>query len=172
MQEVKVGSTRRRLPADFLMDPVVVVALAVLLVNDHVLKGQFGNWWTGKLSDVAGLVLFPVLLVALFESARRTFARSEWAVGVSAFWRAAWLTAMTFTIIKTVPAATVAAESLNHVAATPLRALGLVDGVTVRQDPSDLLAVPFVLLAVWVGYRWRQEPPRAIPSGRRSTPHT
>ena len=51
------------------MDPVVLVALGVLLLNDHMLKEQHGNWWTGKLSDVAGMVLFPVLLVAVFETA-------------------------------------------------------------------------------------------------------
>jgi hypothetical protein len=129
----------------------------VLLLNDHVLKEQFGNWWTGKLSDTAGVVLFPVLVVALFEGARRTLGRSGWAAGPSAFWLAAWLTAMAFAIIKTLPVATAAAESVNRVAVAPLRVLGLVDGVTVRQDPSDLLAVPFVLLAVWVGYRWRPE---------------
>ncbi len=158
MPEVRVGQLqRRRLAADFLMDPVVLVALGVLLLNDHMLKEQYGNWWTGKLSDVAGMVLFPVLLVAVFETARRTLGRSGWAAAPTAFLLAATLTAAAFAVIKTLPVATTVAESVNRVAASPLRAIGAVDGVTIRQDASDLLAVPFVLLAVWVGYRWRRD---------------
>ncbi len=41
-----------------LLDPVFVVALAVLLLNDHVWKAEFHNFWTGKLSDFAGLYAF------------------------------------------------------------------------------------------------------------------
>jgi hypothetical protein len=39
------------------------VALGVLLINDHVLKvvGVLPGWLTGKLSDVAGLIVAPVL---------------------------------------------------------------------------------------------------------------
>lgn len=54
-----------------LLHPVVVVSLAVLLLNDHVWKGLArGTPWsllTGKLSDVAGLVFLPVLVVAGLE---------------------------------------------------------------------------------------------------------
>jgi hypothetical protein len=44
-----------------------IVALIVLVANDHVLKGSAlaPAWLTGKLSDVAGLFLFPILLTAL-----------------------------------------------------------------------------------------------------------
>jgi hypothetical protein len=58
-------------PGGGLLHPVVVVSLAVLLLNDHVLKGLArGTPWslvTGKLSDIAGLVFLPVLVVAAFE---------------------------------------------------------------------------------------------------------
>src|SRR5690606_8076044 len=55
----------------WLSHPVTVLALAVLLVNDHVLKQAYGSWWTGKLSDVAGLVLAPALVaVAVAAGAR------------------------------------------------------------------------------------------------------
>lgn len=42
-----------------------MAALAVLLVNDHVLKGRYPGIVTGKLSDVAGLFLVGALLYAL-----------------------------------------------------------------------------------------------------------
>jgi hypothetical protein len=38
-------------------------AVAVLIVNDHVLKHRFPGLVTGKLSDFAGLFFFPLLLV-------------------------------------------------------------------------------------------------------------
>lgn len=45
----------------------MVIALVVLIINDQVLKWRFHNAFTGKLSDVAGLVFFPALVVALVE---------------------------------------------------------------------------------------------------------
>jgi quinol monooxygenase YgiN len=34
-----------------------VTSVAILLINDHVLKARFPGWWTGKLSDVAGVAM-------------------------------------------------------------------------------------------------------------------
>ena len=36
-------------------------AVALLAVNDHVLKDRAGGWWTGKLSDVVGVFIVAVL---------------------------------------------------------------------------------------------------------------
>jgi hypothetical protein len=47
--------------------PTPLAALVVLLVNDHVLKWHATSWLTGKLSDVAGLVCFPLLMLAVLE---------------------------------------------------------------------------------------------------------
>jgi hypothetical protein len=38
----------------WLTSPAFLVAIALLIVNDWVLKPAVGSWWTGKLSDVAG----------------------------------------------------------------------------------------------------------------------
>jgi hypothetical protein len=58
---------------DGLLDPVVVVALGVLIANDHLLKAAAAHTAlapvTGKLSDVAGMIFFPVLCVAGLELA-------------------------------------------------------------------------------------------------------
>jgi len=45
------------------------LGLAVLALNDHVLKGAdvLPGWLTGKLSDFAGLLFFPLLLQAGLE---------------------------------------------------------------------------------------------------------
>ena len=51
----------------YLRHPLSLSMLALWIVNDHLLKGWYGNAWTGKLSDVAGLIVFPLFLFALFE---------------------------------------------------------------------------------------------------------
>lgn len=43
-----------------------VIGLSLLLLNDFVLKELFGNWFTGKLSDFAGLLIFPLFWTAFF----------------------------------------------------------------------------------------------------------
>jgi hypothetical protein len=54
-------------PGDLMLRPAVLVAIVVLLMNDHVLKDQHPGTLTGKLSDLAGLFFFPVLLVSAAE---------------------------------------------------------------------------------------------------------
>ncbi|MEW7279011.1 hypothetical protein ABW636_10490 [Aquimarina sp. 2201CG1-2-11] len=45
---------------------VFVLGLIVLLLNDHFLKSYFHNNLTGKISDFAGILIFPMLLTFLF----------------------------------------------------------------------------------------------------------
>lgn len=54
-------------PAAALRRPLWWAALATLLVNDHLLKGAglLPGWITGKLSDVAGMIVAPALAVSL-----------------------------------------------------------------------------------------------------------
>ncbi|MBN1584730.1 MAG: hypothetical protein JXA89_28750 [Anaerolineae bacterium] len=42
-----------------LTDPPAIAAIGLLLLNDHVLKAAVPSWWTGKLSDLAGLYFSP-----------------------------------------------------------------------------------------------------------------
>lgn len=42
-----------------------IIALVILLLNDFLLKGLFGNWITGKLSDFAGLFVFSLFFANL-----------------------------------------------------------------------------------------------------------
>jgi len=45
-----------------LISPLFLSGLILLLVNDFYLKQQFHNYITGKLSDVAGLFIFPFFI--------------------------------------------------------------------------------------------------------------
>jgi hypothetical protein len=46
--------------------------LLLLLFNDHYFKFAFSNWLTGKLSDVAGIILLPLLLLYVFPQLKKT----------------------------------------------------------------------------------------------------
>ena len=60
--------SKRRL--DLLVTPGFVAALALLLANDLVLKARYGNWITGKLSDLAGLFALALFVSAFFPHRR------------------------------------------------------------------------------------------------------
>lgn len=138
----------RRAPV---MHPLAIAAIAVLLANDHVLKHAFPGFVTGKLSDVAGMVFFPLLLVSLARTSDRR-----------ALLAACIATAIVFTLVKTLPTANELYRVTWGAMQWPLRAArawvadrptpGIARVVLVR-DPSDVLAVPFVLVAWKLGVR-------------------
>ena len=59
----------RNLPvsASALLHPLTLLSLGLWALNDHVLKGWAPGALTGKLSDVAALVVAPTVLVGLVE---------------------------------------------------------------------------------------------------------
>jgi len=50
--------------------PITLASVALLILNDHVLKRSVPSALTGKLSDFAGLFFFPYLVIALASLAR------------------------------------------------------------------------------------------------------
>ena len=85
--------------------PPFLLAVALLLLNDWVLKDAFGNWATGKLSDVAGLFAFALFWSALLPRYRRATVS---------------LTAVAFLIWKS-PLSTDALAAWNAIGIWPLR---------------------------------------------------
>jgi hypothetical protein len=141
---------------DALLSPVALAAVALLVVNDHVLKQAYPGWVTGKLSDVAGLVFFPLLLVSAWEiMARRDPSRRALAVACAA-------TALVFVAIKLWPPAGIGYRWGLAMFQWPFRALaaavrgaglpGLAP-VSLVRDPTDLLALPALAVAWVVGRR-------------------
>lgn len=130
--------------------PLTLTSIGMLLLNDHVLKASVPSWFTGKLSDFAGLFFFPFVLAAVLAlpghilrwPARRVLAL---ACGLTAVW---------FSLIKTMPWA-------NALTVTALTQL-LDQPVQIILDPTDLLALPMIGLAwgLWTHLE------------RSSTPHT
>jgi hypothetical protein len=124
-------AARRLSPALALLHPVWWLALGVLALNDHFLKGAdlLPGWMTGKLSDLAGLFLAPPLLAALL--------RVRSARGLAACYGA---TGLVF-------------SGIQLSAAASAYWVGLMGSVgaswQVWSDPSDLLALPML----WLSWR-------------------
>ena len=121
-----------------LAHPGAVLALVVLALNDHVLKEAWPGFVTGKLSDVAGLVVAPLLLavVAAMVGVRRPLPV------------ALVLTGAGFAAVK--------AFDGGAAVASALWSLGF--PTTMRADPADLLTLPALAGAWWVDSRSRRLP--------------
>ncbi|WP_223758034.1 hypothetical protein [Myxococcus sp. RHSTA-1-4] len=154
-----------------LLHPLVLGAVVLLLLNDHVFKARWPSWWTGKLSDVAGLVMFPVLLQALWEKAcvraGRGFHPSR-AVLVTCV----LLTGLCFSAINVSEAAGQAWQWALGALQWPARAAWAlvtesrtprVAPVAHTVDAEDLLTLPALLVALAVGWRRAAAPREAGP---------
>jgi hypothetical protein len=110
-----------------------VAALALMLFNDHLLKGWFPGWITGKSSDFAFLFFAPIVVVFVMRARSRLAILACYALPTA-----------TFVAINLSPAASNAlAEALSLLVPTQL-----------WPDPSDLIAL--VSLPVSLSYLVRQ----------------
>jgi len=110
------------------LTPAWLASLAVLGVNDHLLKGAglLPDVLTGKLSDFAGMLVAPVLLAALLGlRSRRGLLLAHLAI------------AAVFAAIKLSPAAADAWSWLMGLVGMPW---------VITVDPTDLLALPALAL--------------------------
>ncbi len=121
---------RRELaPARALLTPTWIAALALLVANDHWLKGSglVPGVLTGKLSDFAGMIVAPVLLASLLGvRSRRALALCHVAVGV------------VFAGIQLSPAFAAQWSALMGLVGHPW---------AITCDPTDLIALPFLLVS-------------------------
>lgn len=128
--------------------PIVLVALATWLINDHALKAAFPGVITGKLSDVAGLVAFPAILLATLPACLAAGPRFARAADVCA-----GATALVFALVNLDA----------HVARVVTPIFGLLRRVFENSDVStwvepvahicdaeDLLTLPFALVTPWL----------------------
>lgn len=59
------------MPGDRLLHPIALAAVTLMAFNDHWMKVRQPGVLSGKLSDVAGLVVLPLTLYALAEIGSR-----------------------------------------------------------------------------------------------------
>ncbi len=142
------SATRAGLPFDEALAPVPVLALAVLALNDRVLKAEVPSWVTGKLSDVAGLAVAPLVLTAALDTlaygAARLGAPLDWTLRR---WKLAASIAATGAVFAAVKLSPAAADALAGLLA---RVFGQ---SRIMADPTDLLTLPALAVAWWHGRR-------------------
>lgn len=147
-----------RRPGDLLLSPWALVSVSVILVNDHVLKGAFGNTMTGKLSDVAGVFLFPLLLLSVLEVLRRKLAGRAaiaWSIAV---------TGIGFAAVKTVSPIGDAYEwVIGFFRWTAGGFRGELLPIVVFRDPSDLWVLPILFASYLVVTHNRTRAPQGAP---------
>jgi hypothetical protein len=128
----------------WLAHPVSLIALVVLIVNDHLLKAAFPGVVTGKVSDVAGLVVAPPFLASIVLVAVGRLSPGRVAVGSMA------VVGIGFTLAKaTNVGASVAGAGWSM----------LMPHAVVVADATDLLTLP-ALGAAW--YTWHRTRGRAL----------
>jgi hypothetical protein len=138
----------------------------VLIANDRWLKGRGPSWLTGKLSDVVGLYLFPLVLVAVAELVCRVVRRPpidrSRSLGVAAV-----ATVVVFAAVKLSPHAGDVFQTTFGWIRWPLSAAeSWITGdrfsarahVELVRDPTDLVTLPMAGLGWWVHRR-------SVPAG-------
>ncbi|WP_212832643.1 hypothetical protein [Catellatospora sp. TT07R-123] len=131
----------------WLAHPVSVGGLVLLLLNDHLLKAWYPGQVTGKLSDLAGMLMFPPLLACLAALAPRLPERVAGPLALA-------LTAAGFTAVKAVePGARLASQAWSVLHGPSV----------VRADATDLLVLPALALSWWA---WRRAGHARRPAGR------
>lgn len=156
-------------PGEVVLHPVALAALGLWIVNDHALKAWWGNGLTGKLSDVASLVFFPLLLVAVVELVSWAAGRKRWQT--SSRWAVLVAAAMTGFVMATInlfePCAVVYQQGLGLLQWPFLSAAALWSGqalpapgtVELTMDPSDLWTLPALAAPVWLVWQRGTEAP-------------
>jgi len=112
-----------------LLSPPFIFCLVLLILNDFLLKDAFHNVFTGKLSDLCGLFIFPIFWSAIFPKIK------SWVFILSGilfvFWKSEYASGLI--------------ELMNTV--FPIQR---------TVDPTDLLALPVLLLG-WLYLKGRTQ---------------
>lgn len=121
-----------------LAHPLIILALGLILLNAALLQPASPSWLTGKLADLAWMVVLPVAAATLLGFIWRGSEKLT-------FWIPAVVIACGFSLMKTLPAVNVLIKAqFFALFRVPLK---------LTLDPTDLIALPGIFLAAWV---WRQ----------------
>jgi len=146
------------------------LAVALLVVNDWVLKPRFQGVVTGKLSDIAGLAFAPVVLSAAIglalAIAARLGARIDPSLSHRRLLACIVATGVGFAAVKLcAPVAEAVAAALSRLGRP----------ASIYLDRTDLLCLPALVIAWWIGRDELQRIPLGKPAaihrlGRRAHP--
>ena len=152
MQACRQTPGRRGLPLEELMHPAVIVAIVTLGINDWLLKGRCPGLVTGKLSDFAGILFFPLLLTALADTLALAFNLAAGMLGSRKYLNhslttaklltATGLTGIFFTMIKL-------SAGCRNVFIACMAAVGIPSAIS--PDATDLIALVMLVPAFLIG---------------------
>jgi hypothetical protein len=143
------------LPVGEALHPVALAAVLVLVVNDWLLKPRWHGAVTGKLSDIAGLAFAPVLLSSVIGLLLHACRAKDPSLSHRRLVACCAATAAGFAAVKLcAPIREAVAALIGHHA-------------EFYPDPSDLLALPAVLVSYWIG----RDELRRVPLGRPAAIH-
>jgi len=151
------------LPVGEALHPVALAMVALLAVNDWLLKPRLpaAGPLTGKLSDVAGLAFAPVVLSAaiglVLHAAARLGARIDPSLSQRRLIACTVAIGVGFAAVKLVPAAGAALAAV----------ISLVRPARFVLDSSDLWCLPALVIAWWIG----RDELRRVPLGRPAAVH-
>jgi hypothetical protein len=140
---------------------VALGAVVLLWANDHAWKSRYPGVLTGKLSDVCGLVLFPLLLVGLIEIGcallRRPHVLRVRAVG--------WAVLATGVVFAAIKVSVAAADAYRFafgvrwmIERIVLGGEAVIPHVRHTVDPTDLCALPALAVPLLIARRVRGTP--------------
>ncbi len=153
-------------PGEEFLHPLPIAAMAILGINDHILKGSgyLPGIITGKLSDFAGLFFFPLFLTALLN----TFMFAGFRLRRGVQWnysltRGKILGALFLTTLIFAPLQVSSTWGKWYIRILEtVDFLDLFQGFAVTMDPWDLSALFVLPFVYWFGKR----KVKRIPSGR------
>ncbi len=144
-----------------LTHPITVGCFVLLVLNDHWLKPVHPGWLSGKLSDVAFMVLAPLWLFAVWS--RLVFRRNQEPSDSSrqrALWACLLLIGVTLVLMETTAWGDWLYRYGLGALQFPFRAAadwalqaewGEFRPVQATPDLTDLFCLPFLAVAYWIG---------------------
>lgn len=154
-----VSGVKRSFPGEFLLRPSPIAAIALLVLNDRLFKHRWPGWLTGKLSDLAGVFLLPLVLLTLLEVGRRFLGRQPWTITTDALAFGLLGLGVAFASVKLWEPAADAFRIANGWLRWPMEvAAELMTGgspegprrIALTRDPTDLVVLPVLGLTYLV----------------------
>ena len=116
----------------------VFISICLFVANNFWLKGIYGNWWTGKISDFTFCFFFPLYLSALISLVSTATLKSRVVAG-------ALFTLFVFSAVKL---SSTCSGYLNNMVSPMSEALFYRKSLNTT-DASDLIASPCILISIY-----------------------
>lgn len=151
-----------------LVHPITVACFVLLVLNDHWLKQDHPGWLSGKLSDVAFMVLAPLWLFAAWARLASWLHRGDSpSLRQRVLWACLLLIGVTLVLMETTAWGDWLYRYGLGALQFPFRALANwvlyakatnFHPVEATRDLTDLYCLPILAVAYWIGQRSVKEP--------------